>query len=157
MRQGRRYQFLITNKLCWPQHSRSRNITSTRYQNTSRHEVFQLCVEPLGVNRTNNQANSLLLAMDHTNITNSTCDLGTSAVPFQSVTLLALSCELNDIISNIGAGVADNIAAFSSSKVIKHSGFPLQHWLRTISSVSWWFYVSGSTITQTMVTSPIYR
>ncbi len=83
-----------------------------------------------GVNRTNSQANSLLLGNgSYVNIrANSTCDLGTSAIPFQSMysnaSLIGTTNSrlVNDIVSNTSTGVAGNLPSFVSSKVIGDTG-----------------------------------
>ena len=83
-----------------------------------------------GVNRTNSTANSLLLGNgSYTNIrANSTCDLGTSAIPFQtlfsntSIAGTTNSRLTNDIVSNTSTGVTGNLPSFVSAKVIGDSG-----------------------------------
>ena len=85
----------------------------------------------IGVARTNNQANSLVLGNgSYVNIrANNTCDLGTAAVPFQSVYLngsiagAANSRTADNIVSNAGAGTSGNLPSFSSvtGKVIGDS------------------------------------
>ena len=86
----------------------------------------------IGVARTNSQANSLVLGNgSYVNIrANNTCDLGTSAVPFQSVYLngsiagATNSRTANNIVSNAGAGTSGNLPSFSgaSGKIIGDSG-----------------------------------
>ena len=83
-----------------------------------------------GVNRTNSTANSLLLGNgSYTNIrANSTCDLGTSAIPYQtlysnaSIAGTINSRLTNDIVSNTSTGVTGNLPSFVSAKVIGDSG-----------------------------------
>ena len=77
----------------------------------------------LGINRTNNQPNSLLLGNgSYTNIrANTTCDLGTAAIPFQTLYLNSnvagpTNSRLADnIVSNAGASTSGNLASFSGA------------------------------------------
>jgi hypothetical protein len=70
----------------------------------------------LGVNLTNSQANSLLLGNgSYVNIrANSTCDLGTAAVPFQSLHInssivgTVKTSAANDLVTNSGTAVSGN-------------------------------------------------
>ena len=85
-----------------------------------------------GVNRTNSTASSLLLGNgSYVNIrANSTCDLGTAAVPFQtaylggSVAGPTYTRTADNIVSNAGASVSGNLASLSGTtgKVIADSG-----------------------------------
>ena len=86
----------------------------------------------IGVNRTNNQANTLLLGNgSYVNIrANNTCDLGTTAIPFQSLYLngsisgATNSRTADNIVSNAGAGTSGNLASFSGAtgKTVTDSG-----------------------------------
>ncbi len=86
----------------------------------------------IGINRTNNQANSLLLGNgSYINIrANSSCDLGTSSIPFQniyssgSINGTVNGRLTNDIVSNTSSGTLNNLVSFVSSKVIKDSTIP---------------------------------
>ena len=83
-----------------------------------------------GINRTNSTSNSLLLGNgSYTNIrANSTCDLGTSSIPFQNIysnsSLVGPvnSRTVDNVISNTSPGTLNNIVSFVSDKVIKDSG-----------------------------------
>ena len=85
----------------------------------------------IGVNQSNSTSNSLLLGNGlYANIraSGAVCDLGTSAIPFQtlysnaSVAGTANSRLTNDIVSNTSTGVLNNIVSFVSDKVIEDSG-----------------------------------
>lgn len=85
-----------------------------------------------GVGRTNSITNSLLLGNgSYTNIrANSTCDLGTSSVPFQNIysnsSLIGptYSRSVDNVVSNAGGSTGSNICTFSGTtgKVIQDSG-----------------------------------
>jgi hypothetical protein len=86
----------------------------------------------LGVNRSNNQANTLLLGNgSYSNIrSNVGCSLGTSLLPFRDVysdgSLIGTvnSRLTNDVVSNTSTGAVGNIPSFVSAKVIGDSGIP---------------------------------
>lgn len=85
-----------------------------------------------GVNCTNSISNSLLIGNgSYTNIrANTTCDLGTSSIPFQNIysnsSLIGPtnSRTVDNIVSNTSTGTLNNLVSFVSDKVIKDSGIP---------------------------------
>lgn len=96
-----------------------------------------------GVNRTNNQINSLLLGNgSYQNIrANSTCDLGTVAAPFQSLYIngsiagTTKTSAANDLVTNAGLATAGRVATFSANKIIQDGGTLLSD-LATTSSMN---------------------
>ncbi len=87
----------------------------------------------LGDALTNGTAHSTMIGDSaHVNIraANTTTDLGTTGVPFQtlylngSITGPTQTRLANDLVSNTGSAAAGNIANFVSSKVIQDSGVP---------------------------------
>lgn len=101
-----------------------------------------------GVNRTNNQANSLLLGNgSYINIrANTTCDLGTVAVPFNSIyangnlVSAGSSKSIDNIVSTASTGVSGNVTTFSAGKVVQDSGIALSSLATTASLAT---YVQG--------------
>ncbi len=85
----------------------------------------------IGINITNNVAYSTVIGdVLHTHIrgANTTTDLGSLTVPFQSLYLntslygTSNSRLVDDIVSNGGVGTSGNLASFVSNKVIQDSG-----------------------------------
>ncbi len=101
-----------------------------------------------GVNRTNNQANSLLLGNgSYVNIrANTTCDLGTVIVPFNSIyangnlVSAGSSKSIDNIVSTASTGVSGNVTTFLAGKVVQDSGIALSSLATTASLAT---YVQG--------------
>lgn len=101
-----------------------------------------------GVNRTNNQANTLLLGNgSYVNIrANNTCDLGTAAIPFQSAYFNGSlngptnTRTIDNIVSTASTGVSGDVVIFLAGKVVQDSGVLLSS-LATTASLS--TYVQG--------------
>ena len=108
----------------------------------------------IGVGRNNTQANTLMLGNgSYVNIrANSTCDLGTTAIPFQSLYLngsiagATNSRTADNIVSNAGTATAGRVATFSSNKVIQDGGTLLSDLATTAAVATSYLAKAGGTM-----------
>ena len=110
----------------------------------------------IGVGRNNAQANTLMLGNgSYTNIrANSTCDLGTTAIPFQSLYLngsiagATNSRTADNIVSNAGTATSGRVATFSSNKVIQDGGTLLSDLATTAAVAKSYHAKAGGTMAE---------
>jgi hypothetical protein len=115
----------------------------------------------IGSSLTNATANSLLIAASaNVRASTTTCDLGTVALPFQTLRLNSSvagpsnSRLADDIVSNTATGAAGNVPTFVSAKVIGDSGTALSS-LATTTALALKANAASPTFTGTVTTPSV--